>query len=68
MPDPRATPLHVSQQQQEVLQHLGRRLLARASWLSVAHLRQGILAFIAYSNRTSHGPFRWTYKGPSARS
>jgi DDE superfamily endonuclease len=47
---------------------LVRRLLARASWLSVTHLRQGILAFIAYSNRTSHGPFHWTYKGPSARS
>ena len=47
---------------------LVRRLLARASWLSVMHLREGILAFIAYSNRTSHGPFHWTYKGPPARS
>jgi DDE superfamily endonuclease len=44
---------------------LVRRVLARASWTSVAHLRQGILAFIAYYNRLSHGPFRWTYKGPS---
>ena len=43
---------------------LVRRLLARASWVSVAHLRQGILAFIAYSNSTSTGPFHWTYKGP----
>jgi hypothetical protein len=42
---------------------LVRRLLARASWPSVTHLRQGILAFIAYYNRTSHGPFHWTYKG-----
>ncbi len=47
---------------------LVRRLLARASWVSVAQLRQGILAFIAYDNRTSHGPFHWTYKGPPARS
>jgi len=47
---------------------LVRRLLARASWVSVAQLRQGILAFIAYSNRTSQGAFHWTYKGPPARS
>jgi len=47
---------------------LVRRLLARASWVSVTQLRQGILAFIAYYNRTSHGPFHWTYKGPPARS
>ena len=37
---------------------LVRRLLARASWTSVTHLREGILAFIAYFNRLSHGPFR----------
>jgi len=44
---------------------LVRRLLARASWTSVTHLREGILAFIAYYNRLSNGPFHWTYKGPS---
>ena len=44
---------------------LVRRLLARPSWDSVAHLRQGMLAFIAYYNRLSNGPFHWTYKGPS---
>jgi hypothetical protein len=44
---------------------LVRRLLARASWTSVTHLREGILAFIAYFNRLSHGPFHWTYKGPT---
>jgi len=44
---------------------LVRRVLARASWVSVTQLRQGILAFIAYSNRLSNGPFHWTYKGPS---
>lgn len=47
---------------------LVRRLLARASWISVAQLRQGILAFMAYYNRTSNGAFHWIYKGSSARS
>ena len=37
---------------------LVRRLLARASWTSVTHLREGILAFIAYYNCLSTGPFR----------
>lgn len=44
---------------------LVRRLLARASWVSIAQLRQGILAFITYYNQTSNGPFHWTYQGPS---
>jgi hypothetical protein len=44
---------------------LVRRLLARASWSSVAHLREGILAFIAYYNHLCRGPFHWKYKGPS---
>jgi putative transposase len=44
---------------------LVRRLLARASWTSLAHLHEGILAFIAYYNPTSNGAFHWTYKGPS---
>jgi transposase len=44
---------------------LVRRLLARASWTSLTHLREGILAFITYYNRLSNGPFQWTYKGPS---
>lgn len=43
---------------------LVRRLLGRLSCLSVQELRVRILAFIAYSNRTSHGAFHWTYKGP----
>ena len=47
---------------------LVRRVLARASWGSVAHMRQGILAFIAYYNQTSNGAFHWTYKGPAAHS
>jgi hypothetical protein len=44
---------------------LVRRLLARASWASLAHLHEGILTFITYYNRLSNGPFQWTYKGPS---
>lgn len=44
---------------------LVRRLLARASWPSLTHLREGILAFIAYYNRLCERPFRWSYKGPS---
>jgi hypothetical protein len=44
---------------------LVRRLLARASWTSLDHLREGILAFIAYYNRTCNGAFHWTYKGSS---
>ena len=42
-----------------------RRSLARASWTSVTLLHEGILAFIAYYNRLSNGPFHWIYKGPS---
>jgi hypothetical protein len=48
--------------------HLVRRVLARARWVSVLQVRQGILAFIAHSNQTSNGAFRWTYKGPSSHS
>jgi len=46
---------------------LVRRLLSRLSCRSVQELRTRILAFIAYYNRTSHGAFHWTYKGPPAR-
>ena len=47
---------------------LVRRLRSRFSCRSVQELRTRILAFIAYSNRTSNGAFHWTYKGPSTRS
>jgi hypothetical protein len=47
---------------------LVRRLLSRLSCRSVQELRTSVLAFIAYYNRTTSGPFHWTYKGPSARS
>ena len=42
---------------------LVRRLLKRASFTSLADLRQRILAFIAYFNQTMAKPYKWTYKG-----
>jgi len=41
---------------------LMRRLLKRASFVSIADLNQRILAFIAFFNRTAK-PFKWTYTG-----
>jgi transposase len=40
-----------------------RRLLKRGNFTSVEDLRQRILAFIAYFNKTMAKPFKWTYKG-----
>ncbi len=42
---------------------LVRRLLKRASFTSVEDLRQRVLAFIDYFNRTMAKPFKWTYAG-----
>jgi transposase len=42
---------------------LVRRLLRRGNFTSVEDLRERILAFIAYFNRTMAKPFKWTYKG-----
>lgn len=42
---------------------LVRRLLKRASFTSVEDLRERILAFIDYFNRTMAQPFEWKYKG-----
>lgn len=42
---------------------LVRRLLKRASFTSGEDLRQRILAFIEYFNRTMAKPFKWTYAG-----
>src|SRR5437764_9418856 len=39
---------------------LVRRLLARLNCVSVEQLRAHILAFIAYYNQSSNGPFHWT--------
>ena len=40
-----------------------RRLLQRGNFTSVEDLRERILAFIAYCNKTMAKPFKWTYKG-----
>jgi transposase len=40
-----------------------RRLLKRASFSSVEDLRQRVLAFIDYFNKTMAKPFKWTYAG-----
>jgi transposase len=42
---------------------LVRRRLKRASFTSVAELRQRLLAFIDYFNKTMAKPFKWTYAG-----
>jgi transposase len=42
---------------------LVRRVLKRGNFTSVADLRQKILAFIDYFNRTLAKPFKWTYTG-----
>lgn len=42
---------------------LMRRLLKRASFTSTEDLRERILAFIDYFNRTLAKPFKWTYSG-----
>jgi hypothetical protein len=41
---------------------LARRVIRRGNFTSADDLRQRILAFIAYFNRTA-APFKWTYKG-----
>ncbi len=42
---------------------LVRRLLKRASFTSTDDLRERMLAFINYFNRTMAKPFKWTYAG-----
>jgi hypothetical protein len=42
---------------------LVRRLLKRASFSSLQNLRDRILAFIDYFNRTMAKPFQWKFKG-----
>ena len=42
---------------------LVRKLLRRASFTSTDDLRDRLLAFIAYFNRTMAKPFKWTYTG-----
>jgi transposase len=59
------TPLHTSWLNQVELWFsiLVRRLLKRGNFLSVDDLKQRILDFIAYFNRTLAKPFKWTYAG-----
>ena len=42
---------------------LVRKLLRRASFVSTDDLRDRLLAFITYFNRTMAKPFKWTYTG-----
>ena len=42
---------------------LVRKLLKRGNFTSKADLKQKLLAFIDYFNRTMAKPFKWTYKG-----
>jgi DDE superfamily endonuclease len=42
---------------------LARRVLRRGDFRSVADLREKILAYIAYDNRTRARPYKWTYTG-----
>lgn len=42
---------------------LMRKVLRRGNFTSTEDLRQKVLAFIAYFNKTMAKPFRWTYDG-----
>ena len=59
------TPKHSSwlNQVEIWLSILVRRLLKRASFTSKQNLRQRILDFIAYFNKTMAKPFKWTFTG-----
>ena len=59
------TPRHASWLNQiEIwLSILTRKLLRRGSFTSLTDLREQVLAFIAYYNRTMARPFKWTYQG-----
>jgi DDE superfamily endonuclease len=59
------TPIHASWMNQvEIwLSILVRKLLRRGNFRSVHDLRDQVLAFIDYFNRTMAKPFKWTYQG-----
>jgi len=40
-----------------------RRVLRRGNFTSVGALRERLLSFIDYFNRTMAKPYRWTYTG-----
>lgn len=58
------TPVHASWLNQiEIwLSILTRKVLKRGSFTSVEDLKEKVLAFIEYYNRTMARPFKWTYK------
>jgi transposase len=64
------TPIHASWMNQvEIwLSILVRKLLRRGNFRSVQDLRDQVLAFIAYFNRTMARPFKWTYQGKPLRA
>jgi hypothetical protein len=43
--------------------HLVRQLLKRGNFTGLSDLRDHILAFIEYYNRTMAKPIKWTYTG-----
>lgn len=45
-----------------------RRAIARGSFASLAALKERLLSFIEYFNRTFAQPFRWTYTGRPVRA
>ncbi len=59
------TPTHASWMNQvEIwLSILGRKLLRQGNFHSTDDLRDQVLAFIVYYNRTMSHPFQWTYQG-----
>ncbi len=59
------TPKHASWMNQvEIwLSILVRKLLQRGSFRSVTDLKQKVLDFIDYYNRSMAKPFKWTYQG-----
>ena len=59
------TPKHTSwlNQIEIVFGIVSRRLLKRGNFRSIEHLRQQLLDFIDYFNRSFARPFRWTYTG-----
>ena len=63
------TPKHASWLNQiEIwLSILVRKLLRRGNFRSVEDLRNQVLSFIAYFNRTMAKPFKWTYQGKPLR-
>lgn len=42
---------------------LVRKLLKRGNFVSIADLKDKVLAFVEYFNRTMAKPFKWTYQG-----